>query len=317
MTRGTSDRWGVEDIPGQGGRTAVVTGANRGLGLIVARELARSGAEVVIGCRTVERGEEAARDIAAVAPGAHVTVLELDLADLASIQTFTRRFIESWDGLDLLINNAAIAAVPQRRTTADGFESQFGTNHLGHFALTGLLLASQHARPGARIVSITAQLNRIGRINIDDLQGEQRYSRWRAYAQSKLATLMFAIELDRRLRAANLPISSVAAHPGAARTHPEAQAGAPLVDRLFNAFTNRFAAKSPDEGALPYLYAATAPELPGGSYVGPATRRTDRPAGLEPPARAVDEEMAARLWSLSEALTGVRYVLASSASGTS
>ena len=308
-----SQSWSVQDIPDQSGRIAVVTGANRGLGLIVARELARAGAEVIIGSRDLERGTSAARSIGELVPSARVTALELDLADLNSVREFARHLSENWPALDLLVNNAAVAAVPQRRLTADGFESQFGTNHLGHFALTGLLLDALRNRSDSRVVSMTAALYPIGKIDFDDLQSEKRYKRWRAYAQSKLATLMFALELHRRLQAAGLAIRSVVAHPGAAKTHPQGQAGAPLADRLFNALSNRLMAKSPEEGAVTYLYAATAVDLPGGSFVGPG-RRGGGPVTAEPNAKALDEEVAQRLWNVSEQLTGVSYTLTPTAS---
>src|SRR5829696_5851911 len=220
--------WDAKDIPDQSGRTAVVTGANSGLGLVTTRELARAGARVVMACRNLTKGEAARREIEAAVPGAALELEELDLSSLDSVRAFADRFD---GGLDLLVNNAGVMATPRRRT-ADGFELQFGTNHLGHFALTELLLPAMEGRPDARVVTLSSTAHRTGRIAFDNLSGDRRYFRWRAYGQAKLANLLFALELERRLRAAGSTIKSMAAHPGYAATNLQF-AGPPLVDRAF------------------------------------------------------------------------------------
>jgi NAD(P)-dependent dehydrogenase (short-subunit alcohol dehydrogenase family) len=202
-----AEKWTATDIPDQTGRTAVVTGANSGLGLAAARALAAAGADVLLACRNTEKGEAATASIRADVPAAAVTVEELDLSSLASVREFAARFAASHDGLDLLINNAGVMA-PPRRETADGFELQLGTNHLGHFALTGLLLGQMQGREDARVVTVSSTAHKFGRINFDNLQGERRYFRWNAYGQSKLANLLFARELDRRLRVAGSAVKS-------------------------------------------------------------------------------------------------------------
>ncbi len=302
-----TDKWTADQIPDQRGRVAVVTGANSGIGLVTARELARAGARVVLACRNAEKGAAAAREIAAAAPASEVEVAPLDLASLASVRLFADWFPAEREGLDLLVNNAGVMA-PPRRLTADGFELQFGTNHLGHFALTGLLLDRMHGHDGARVVTVSSGAHRMGRIAFDDLQGERRYARWRAYGQSKLANLLFAFELDRRLRAAGSAIRSVAAHPGYAATNLQF-AGPPKLDRMFMTVTNRLLAQSAEMGALPILYAATYPGLNGGMYIGPGgffeQRGHPKPVGTSPAAR--DEQAAGKLWAVSEELTGVRF----------
>src|SRR5205823_8094665 len=210
--------WAAEQIPDQGGRVAVVTGANSGLGRIVARELARAGARVTLACRDASKGERAAAEIGSAVADARLEVAKLDLASLESVRNFAQRFGAAHDRLDLLVNNAGVMAAPYRRT-ADGFELQLGTNHLGHFALTGELLAMLRDQPGARVVTVSSNAHKAGRIDFDDLQGERRYRRWRAYSQSKLANLLFMFELDRRAKAAGLELVSVAAHPGYAATN--------------------------------------------------------------------------------------------------
>src|SRR6266540_2213054 len=191
------ERWDAGRIPGQTGRTAVVTGANSGLGLVTARELARAGASVVMACRNLDKGHAAVEAIRSEVSEAQVQLDELDLASLASVRSFADRYTATHDGLDLLINNAGVMA-PPRRLTADGFELQFGTNHLGHFALTGLLLPQLEGREDARVVTLSSTAHRTGRIAFDNLNGDRHYFRWRAYGQSKLANLLFALELDRR-----------------------------------------------------------------------------------------------------------------------
>jgi NAD(P)-dependent dehydrogenase (short-subunit alcohol dehydrogenase family) len=285
----------------------VVTGANSGLGLSTARELARAGARVVLACRNLAKGEVALRDVASAATGAAPPQLEqLDLSSLDSVRAFAERFD---GGLDLLINNAGVMA-PPRGETADGFELQFGTNHLGHFALTGLLIGTMEGREDARVVTLSSTAHRTGRIAFDNLGGERHYFRWRAYGQSKLANLLFALELERRLRAAGSNVKSMAAHPGYAATNLQF-AAPPLVDRLVMRVGNLVIAQSEDMGALPTLYAATEPGLAGGTYVGPDGLGEQRghPKPVAPNRAARDEEVARRLWEVSEEMTGVRFEL--------
>jgi NAD(P)-dependent dehydrogenase (short-subunit alcohol dehydrogenase family) len=305
-----SEKWKVEDIPDQTGRTAVITGANSGLGLAAARALAGAGADVVLACRNIEKGEAAMASIRATAPAATVTVEALDLSSLASVREFAERFGAERDGLDLLINNAGVMA-PPRRETADGFEQQFGTNHLGHFALTGLLLSGMQGRGDARVVTVSSTAHKMGRINFDDLQRQRRYFRWSAYGQSKLANLLFARELDKRLRAAGSTVKSLAAHPGYSATNLQS-AAPPLIDRAVMTVTNRLLAQSAEMGALPELYAATRPNLEGGLFIGPDGFEEQRghPKVVSPVKAGRDEAVAARLWTVSEGLTGVSYEFA-------
>ena len=301
-----ADKWTAAEIPDQTGRVAVVTGANSGLGLVDTRELGRAGARVIMACRNVEKGEAAARGI----KGADVEVVGLDLADLASVRQFAAQMPER---VDLLINNAGVMAAP-RRLTKDGFESQLGTNHLGHFALTGLLLGRLLAAPEPRVVTESSGAHRFGRINFSDLQGEHRYFRWFAYGQSKLANLMFAFELQRRASEAGTKLKSLAAHPGYSRTNLQF-AAPPLLDRAVMTLTNPILGQSAEMGALPTLYAATAPDLPGGSFVGPDGPAEQRgyPKIVTAAGKAYDERAWRRLWEVSEELTGVRYDFASAA----
>ena len=298
--------WTAEDIPDLSGRRAVVTGANSGLGLQIALQLAGHGAAVTLAVRDLAKGEDAAARIRSEASGASVDVVRLDLADLASV----RKFAGAWDGgLDLLVNNAGVMALP-RRETADGFEMQLGTNHLGHFALTGLLLPALLERPGARVVTMSSGAHQMGRIRFDNLQGERHYQRWLAYAQSKLANLLFAFELARR--AADVDLTSVGAHPGYAATNLQLEAGRMENNKLKQltwGLANRVLGQSDAEGALPALYAATAPDVHGGEYFGPASLGGMRGPPVRAPATrtARDPELAARLWEVSEELTGVVY----------
>jgi NAD(P)-dependent dehydrogenase (short-subunit alcohol dehydrogenase family) len=296
--------WSAADIPDQAGRRAIVTGANSGIGLVAARELARHGAAVVLACRNQAKGEAALAEVRAAAPEADVTLATLDLADLASVRAFAAAQTAP---LELLVNNAGLMA-PPRRTTKDGFELQLGTNHLGHFALTGLLLDRLRAGDAPRVVTLSSGAHRMGKIAFDNLQGERRYFRWNAYGQSKLANLLFMRELDRRARAAGLPLTSVAAHPGYSATNLQT-ASPPAVDRAVMAVLNRVVAQDADHGALPTLYAATVAGLPGGSYVGPDGRGELRgaPALVSMSGRASDPETARKLWEVSEELTGVTY----------
>jgi len=306
--------WTASDIPDQSGRTAVVTGGNSGLGYQTVLQLARKGAHVLVGTRDRARGQAALERLAAEAPGSHTELAQLDLADLASVEQFAASFLASGRDLDLLVNNAGVMAIPHRETTAQGYERQFGTNHLGHFALTSRLLPVLVKRPGSRVVTVSStQHKRAKAINFGDLQGEHTYQPWSAYAQSKLANAMFVLELDRRLRASGLDIISVGAHPGFAATNlqfagPRSE-GTSLAARGLGLATRLFAQPASD-GALPILYAATATGVHGGQYFGPdgPGERRGHHAKLVPfSAAARDEAAAARLWAVSEELTGVTF----------
>jgi NAD(P)-dependent dehydrogenase (short-subunit alcohol dehydrogenase family) len=299
--------WDAERVPDQTGRVAVVTGANSGLGLAVARELARKGALVVLACRNMDKGRPALVEVKAVASGPEPELEELDLASLSSVQSFADRVAANHDGLDLLINNAGVMASP-RRHTADGFELHLGTNHLGHFALTNLLLPLMEGRDDARVVTLSSNAHKTVRgIAFDNLNGERRYFRWNAYGQSKLANLLFALELDRRLRAQGSTVKSLAAHPGYSATNLQS-AAAPLVDRLVMKVTNAAVGQSAEMGALPVLYAATEPGLEGGTYVGPdgIGEHRGHPKIVKPNKVARDEQAARRLWEVSDEVTAAR-----------
>ena len=301
--------WKAADIGDLHHRNAVVTGANSGLGFFTALELARHGAHVVLACRSLERGAAAAEQIEKEVPGADVTLSQLDLADLRSIRAFAAAFESGHDGLDILVNNAGVMAIP-RAQTADGFEMQFGTNHLGHFALTGLLMPALLVRHAPRVVTVSSLMHLIGHINFDDPQRQRRYSKWLAYGQAKLSNLLFAFELDRRANKTGIPLVSVAAHPGYAATNLQAagptMAGRPLQARAMEAL-NVVIAQSAARGALPTLYGATAPNVSGGQFFGPSFGMRGWPVrSLASPA-AHSRDAAARLWSLSEELTGVTF----------
>jgi NAD(P)-dependent dehydrogenase (short-subunit alcohol dehydrogenase family) len=302
-------QWNADQIPDQSGRVAVVTGANSGLGLVTARELARHGALVVMGCRSVTKGEDAAVEIRRVAPGAQLDVRKLDLASLESVRAFAAEVTAAHPAIHLLVNNGGIM-MPPRTITADGFELQLGTNHLGHFVLTALLLDALRAGADARIVTVSSLEHRPGRLNFDDLQSESSYDPRRAYQQSKFANAVFGIELDRRLRAAGEPIISVLAHPGWAATNLQTTGPTGVVKALL-AVGNRVLAQSADAGALPQLYAATAPDVKGGEFYGPSGIAEARgaPKRVRAVRRAYDEEVARRLWDVSEQVTGMTFPL--------
>lgn len=286
--------WTAADIPDQTGRTCVVTGANSGLGAVIATELARAGAHVIVACRDVSKGERAVASM----PG-HVEVRQLDLADLASVHACAA----SLDEVAVLVNNAGVMATPKGRTK-DGFELQIGTNHLGHFALTGLLLD----RITDRVVTMSSAAHRMGRIDLQDLNWDhRRYQRWQAYGQSKLANLMFTYQLQRRFTAAQSNRKALAAHPGYAATNLQSHTDS-IQDRLMSV-TNRLVAQSAQMGALPALYAATFPTVPGGSFVGPDRLFEQRghPKVVRSSRRSYDEAQAVALWGLSETLTGVTF----------
>ncbi len=291
------------------GQTAIVTGANSGLGYHTAKQLAAHGHHVIMACRDATRGEEALDRLRGEVPDASVELRTLDLASLASIKEFAA-------GVDapvqILVNNAGVMALPKRQT-ADGFEMQFGTNHLGHFALTGRLLPRLTAEPGSRVVTVSSDMHRIGKINFADLQGAKRYSKWRAYGQSKLANLLFAGELGRRAAAAGVDLTSVASHPGYASTNLQTagakMSGSKLTER-FAGLGNTLFGQSDAQGAIPSLCAATSPDVVSGQYFGPDGPLAMRGAGAKPLAamkKAYDEPAATRLWEVSEELTGVTY----------
>lgn len=306
-------KWTEEDLPNLTGREVIVTGANSGLGLCTAQALAQAGASVTMAVRDVAKGDGAkAQIIGNIGPDANISVARLDLADLASV----RDFAQTWSaahpaGLDLLINNAGIMAIP-RRPTADGFETQFGTNHLGHFALTALLWPALIARTFSRVVTVSSQAHRMGRMNWDDLMGEHRYSSWGAYGQSKLANLLFTLGLQQRIDDAGLGVLALAAHPGYSSTNLQAAGPAMRGSNLgakFVGIGNRILAQPAEMGALPTLYAATAPNLPNGSYIGPDgfLEQRGHPKVVDRSARAKDVADADRLWLISEELTGINF----------
>jgi len=301
-----SSEWTAGEIPDQAGKVAIVTGANSGLGRITALELARHGAHVVVACRSAEKGEEAAQEIRAETDGPKPRVLALDLGSLDSV----RRFAGELEGepVDLLVNNAGVMMTP-RQTTSDGFELQFGTNHLGHFALTGLLLDAVQRSESGRIVTLSSNEHKGGKIDFDDLQKENSYSPRGAYQGSKLANAVFAVELDRRLRASGSSAISVFAHPGYSATNLQST-GPTGVAKAAMAITNRVLAQSAERGALPTLYAATAPGVEGGDYYGPDGPGEFRglPKKVEAIPAAYDPEDGRLLWEASEKLTGVSYL---------
>ena len=298
-------RWDATQVGDQPTRTAVVTGANSGLGLVTSRELARAGATVVLACRNLQSGEAAASKIRAAVSGARLHVADLDLGSLASV----RRFAGSLDvgEIALLINNAGIM-MPPHRLTADGFELQFGTNHLGHFALTGLLLDRLRAAQDARVVTLTSFEHRAGHIQFEDLQHDDGYTPRKAYRQSKLANAAFGLELDRRLRAAGSPVKSLLAHPGYAATNLQSTGPTGIMKALL-AVGNQIFAQDAEQGALPTLYAATAANAEGGDFYGPdgIGELRGRPTKVQVSAEGADPNVGRRLWAVSQELTGVEY----------
>ena len=297
--------WGPDDIGPLTGRTAVVTGANSGLGYETAAQLAAHGALVVLACRDPARGRRAADAIGESSPGAMTDVVTLDLASLVSVRRTAARLREAHDRIDLLVNNAGVMAPPYQ-LTEDGFDLQMATNYLGHFALTGLLLDLLLTTVGSRVVTVSSHLHRLGRLHPDELTGGPRRRRWPAYARSKLADLAFAYELDRRLRAAGGATRSVAAHPGVARSNLVANgpaAGGSSLRRRVGQLGGLLS-RSTESGSLPILYAATAADVEGGTYYGPGRHG---PARVRSSAAARRIEDAGRLWTASEAATGVVF----------
>lgn len=302
----STHRWTAADVPDQSGKVALVTGANSGLGLHTSLTLARKGARVLMACRDAGRADAALKRVRAEVPGAAVELVTLDLASLAGVEAAADEVAGRLDALDLLVDNAGVMA-PPRTLTGDGFELQLATNHLGHFALTGRLLPLLLAAPAPRVVVVSSGAHRVGKINFDDLQGAQAYSRWGAYGQSKLANLLFARELGRRSAGTALLVAS--AHPGYAATHLQSGQGSWVMETAMR-LGNALIAQSDAAGAWPSLYAATMPDVRPGDYWGPALaeiRGTPKRVGRS--AAAQDDAVARRLWEVSEKLTGVTYDL--------
>ncbi len=294
-------KWNAKDIPNQEGKVIIITGANSGIGYEAARALAAKGGTIIMACRSQDKAEQAAEQIRAETPQAELNLMPLNLADLSSVREFAAAFQAAYDKLDILINNAGVMAVPYRKT-ADGFEMHIGTNHLGHFLLTGLLLDTLKNTPDSRVVSLSSFVHYMGRINFNDLQSEKSYQKWFAYAQSKLANLLFAYQLQRKLaKDLGNPIS-VAAHPGYSSTNLQRHSG--LFSRL-----NNVVAQSQEMGVLPTLYAATYPGVKGGDFIGPdgLFEMAGHPKVTRSNKASYNEETARKLWEVSEELTGISY----------
>ncbi len=303
--------WTTSDMPDLKGRVIAVTGANSGLGFEASRGFAGRGARVVMACRNASKAEGARQKILAEHPRSSVEVMTLDLASLASVRQFAKDLAQRTDRLDVLCNNAGVMALP-RRETADGFEMQLGTNHFGHFALTGLVLPLLLATPDSRVVTMSSGAHKMGRIDFDDLHGKRKYGKWTAYGQSKLANLLFAYELDRRLQRKRVKAISVACHPGYSATELQSAGprmeGSSFMERIME-LGNMLLSQDAATGALPALYAATAPDVQGGDYIGPdgIGELWGHPKKVTSNARSHDPESAARLWKVSEESTGVSY----------
>ena len=294
--------WTAQDIPDQTGRVAVVTGANSGIGFETAKALAARNTTVVMACRNLDKAHNAARDIRQEVPDARLEILELDLADLNQVHDFADAFKEKYDRLDLLINNAGVM-VPPYDQTADGFELQFGANHLGHFALTGRLLDTVLRAEGSRVVNVSSTAHRMGKMDFDNLQAEKGYKPWEAYGRSKLANLLFTFELQRRFNAVGSDTIAVAAHPGGTKTNLQGNMSAPFRSVL------NLIMQEAEMGALPTLYAATAPDVTGGDYYGPGGFQEIRghPIKVDSTPAAKDVGVAQQLWVESEKLTKVKF----------
>jgi NAD(P)-dependent dehydrogenase (short-subunit alcohol dehydrogenase family) len=302
-------RWTAAQIKDQSGRSFVVTGANSGLGFETARQLAAYGAKVVLAARSEVKGLDAVDRVKGASPDALVEFRKLDLADLDSVRAFAAAITNEPVAVDVLVNNAGVM-FPPRALTRQGFESQFATNHLGHFALTGLLFDTIRRGRDARVVTVSSLEHRGGSIHFDDLTGERSYSPRAFYQQSKFANVLFGLELDRRVRAAGIPVRSVLAHPGWAATNLQSSGPTGVMKKLMK-LGNRLLAQSAEIGALSELYAASDPAAEGGRFYGPGGFAELRgyPTEVQPVASAKNEETARRLWELSEELTGVTFGL--------
>jgi NAD(P)-dependent dehydrogenase (short-subunit alcohol dehydrogenase family) len=300
-------KWNVNDIPNLKEKVIVITGANSGIGFEAARVLAQKEANIVFAVRNHEKGQTAMRSIQNEYPAARIQLMKLDLSDLHSIKQFAQQFASSHDRLDLLINNAGVMMPPYTKTK-DGFELQFGSNHLGHFVLTGSLLSLIQKTEQSRIVTVSSLAHKGAKIDFDNLDGSKQYSRYKFYGQSKLANLLFSYELNKRLQKAGIPVKSIACHPGISTTN--------LISlgkekaSWYAKFAVQLISQSAQQGAWPTLYAATYPNLQGGEYIGPdgAGNRKGNPAVDDTVKRLYDEELLKKLWTVSEELTGFRYL---------
>jgi NAD(P)-dependent dehydrogenase (short-subunit alcohol dehydrogenase family) len=305
----SENKWTADRIPDQTGRTFIVTGANSGLGLATTRQLARRGAHVIMAVRSAAKGRRAVADLVAAQPDASLELRGLDLADLDSVRAFADRVHADGVQIDVVVNNAGVM-MPPRTLSPQGHEIQFAGNHLGHFALTGLLLDILQTGRDPRVVTVSSSLHRRGYLHFEDLTGARQYSRIAFYAQSKFANVLFGLELDRRLRAAGSPVRSLLTHPGYSATNLQTSGPTGLLN-LLGRIGNRFFAQDVEMGALTQLYAATDPDAESGQFIGPdgPSENKGHPTVVRPVASAEDPTTATRLWELSEELTGVRYDL--------
>ena len=296
----SDQKWSTADIPDQTGRIAIITGANSGLGYETSLALAQKGCRVIMACRSLNKANTACDSIKSNNPSGLVEVMQLDLNDLDAVKTFAFNFKEKYNRLDLLINNAGIMHPPYSKTV-QGFETQFGVNHLAHFALTGLLLDTLKSTPESRVVTVSSNGHKLGKINFDDLQWEEGYKDMAAYGQSKLANLLFTYELQRKLESAGYSTIATAAHPGWSGTN--LMETSPFI-KLFTPLLSQ----KPDQGALPTLRAATDPKVNGADYFGPSRlEMVGAPVKVKSNKRSKDKSVAKQLWSISEKLTGVSY----------
>ena len=308
----SNENWTTNDIPDLSGKIAIVTGSNGGLGLTAVKALTSKGVQVVMACRNQSKAEAAQKEVVAANPGAKVEVMPLDNADLSSVKAFADTYKSKYDRLDILFNNAGVMAIP-RKLTKDGFEMQLGTNHLGHFALTGHLNELLAKTPGSRVGNTSSSAAFNGKINFDDLMGEKKYGRWAAYMQSKLANAVFATELDRRFKAAGQDTISNSFHPGLVignlQNESLSQSGAPMMERIAYKIMGAMIGQSFDMGVLPLLYGITATDAKGGVFYGPKKMRVKGyPAEQKCNDVLNDTAVLKRFWEVSQELTGVSYL---------